>query len=144
MKITINEGCGEIEVMINCPEVTEQIRKIAAALNSLDERISGVTNGHTHMVERRDVFYFESVDKRCFFYTAGDCYETPLKLYEIEEHMAGRSFFRSSKSQIVNLTRIKSLCPDFNGRIEVVMENGEKLIVSRQYARLLKERLGIR
>ena len=77
-------------------------------------------------------------------YTAHDVYETPLKLYEIEECLADTGFFRISKSQIINILRITSLCPDFGGRIEVMMENGEKLIVSRQYSKSLKERLGLK
>ena len=101
-------------------------------------------DNQTHIIDRQDVLYFESVDKRCFIYTASDAYETSLKLYEIEEYMSEMEFFRSSKSQVINILKIKSLCPDFGGRIEVVMENGEKLIVSRQYAKLLKERLNLK
>ena len=67
-----------------------------------------------------------------------------LKLYEIEEWLSGGSFFRNSKSQVVNLKKIKSLCPEFGGRIEAVLENGEILMVSRQYSKSLKERLGLK
>jgi len=71
-------------------------------------------------------------------------YELPLKLYELEEILASAGFIRSAKSQVLNLYKIDSLCPDFGGRIEVTMQNGERLIVSRQYAKQLKERLGIK
>ena len=109
-----------------------------------DKKFSGVQNGQTHMIDKQEILYFESVDKRCFIYTANETYETSMKLYEIEEYMPETGFFRSSKSQIINIFKIASLCPDFGGRIEVIMENKEKLIVSRQYAKLLKERLGLK
>jgi len=64
-----------------------------------------------------------------------------LKLYEIEERLSEAGVFRNSKSQIINISKIASLCPDFGGRIEVTILNGEKLIVSRQYAKNSKERL---
>jgi DNA-binding LytR/AlgR family response regulator len=96
------------------------------------------------MIEKHDVFYCESVDKRCYIYTSDEVFQTYLKLYELEERLTDSNFFRSSKSQIINLTKIVSLCPDFGGRIEAVMENGEKIIVSRQYSKLLKGKLGLR
>ena len=144
MKIEINEGFPEIGVVINCSEVSDEVRKIETVLRYHDKKVVGVRNGQTHLIDRHDVLYFESVDKRCFIYTSDETYETSLKLYETEEDISEPCFFRSSKSQVINIMKIVSLCPDFDGRIEATMENGEKLIVSRQYAKLLKERLGLK
>ncbi|MCL2356086.1 MAG: LytTR family transcriptional regulator [Defluviitaleaceae bacterium] len=143
MKVQIQEGHSDIEVIIKCPEVTDTVRKTEALLYGLEKRLACTKNGTTCFVDRRDVLYFESVDKRCWLYTADDVYEVSFKLYEAEELLAEAGFIRSSKSQILNIAEIKSLCPDFGGRIETVMNNGEKLIVSRQYAKILKERLGL-
>jgi DNA-binding LytR/AlgR family response regulator len=44
----------------------------------------------------------------------------------------------------VNIAKIESLCPDFGGRIETIMENGYKLVASRQYSKLLKKRMGLK
>lgn len=53
------------------------------------------------------------------------------------------SYFRSSKSMIINLSKIIKLEPTLGGRISVTFENNERLIVSRQYVRALKEMLEI-
>jgi DNA-binding LytR/AlgR family response regulator len=143
VKVKVNEGHPELEVIINCPQVTEEVNRMTAVLQTFDRRLSGTKDGYLHMIEWQDVLYIEAVDRRCFIYTADDVYETALRLYEIDEMLSDIGFFRSSKSQVVNMAKISSLCPDFGGRIEAVIENGEKLIVSRQYARLLKERLGV-
>ena len=45
------------------------------------------------------------------------------------------------RSCIVNFCRIRSIRPEFGGRMLLTMENGEKLYVSRQYAVELKEKL---
>ena len=66
------------------------------------------------------------------------------ELHEIEEVFSNTGFFRNTKSQIVNISKIQSLCPDFGGRIDLTLKNSEKLIVSRQYSKLFKERLGIK
>jgi len=110
----------------------------------LDKKLSGVKDGALHVIDPQEVFYFDTVDKRYFIYTEHDVFETHLKLYEIEQLLPPALFFRSSKSQIINIAKIASLWPDIAGRLEVVMKNEERVIVSRQYARALKERLGLK
>ena len=144
MDVIIQEDCSNIEVIIKCPKATDEIQKMASLLQGYGQKMPGTKDGQTFLVDRHDILYFESVDKRCFIYTTADVYETALKLYEIEEWLTTGIFFRSSKSQVINIKKIKSLCPEFGGRLEVVMENGEILMVSRQYAKILKERLGLK
>jgi len=144
LEIRIQEGFSDVEIIINCPEATGEIHKLVSLLQGSEQKLFGVKSGVTSLIARQDVFYFESLEKHCFIYTASDVYETDSKLYELEAQLTDAGFFRSSKSQILNIAKIASLCPDFGGRLEVIMENSEKLIVSRQYAKLLKERLGLR
>ena len=91
----------------------------------------------------KEIFYFEAVDNKVFLYLEKDVYETKQKLYELEELFRGTDFVRVSKSVILNLSKVKSLSPAFNGRFEATMKNGEKLIVSRAYVPALKEKLGL-
>ncbi len=44
---------------------------------------------------------------------------------------------------VLNLNKIKHLSPAFGGRFEALLENDEKVIISRQYVPGLKERLGL-
>jgi len=145
MKVKIQEGFFETEVLIKCVEITEEIRRMESLLlHGFEQRLPGIKDGATHLIDKQDIFYFESVDKRSFLYTANDVYEISLKLYEIENILTDFGFFRNSKSQVLNIAKIESLHPDFGGRMEVMMKNGEQAIVSRQYARILKERLGLK
>jgi DNA-binding LytR/AlgR family response regulator len=64
------------------------------------------------------------VDKHNFIYTENDIFETSLKLHEIEEIFPNTGFLRNSKSQIVNIAKIQSLCPDFGGRLDLTLKNG--------------------
>ena len=90
-----------------------------------------------------DVFYIEAVDNKTFLYCKHEVYESKQKLYELEE-LAMSDFLRISKSVIVNLSKIKSLSPSLSGRLEAVLMNGEKVIISRQYVNELKKSLNIR
>ena len=145
MKLTIEQdaACAEPEVKITCRDMDEGLLRIVAALRALDHKLSGISEGRTFVFEPDEIYYFESVDKRTFLYTADRVCETPLRLYELEGKLCHGDFFRASKSVIVNLSRIRMLNPMLGGKIEVVLENGERLMVSRQYVPMLKEKLGL-
>lgn len=143
MKITINESetIDDVEIVVNCRRVDENLLKMIAAIRAFDKKITGTKEGKLFILEVEDIYYFESVDKKTFIYLHKDVYESSLRLYELEEKFANSDFFRASKSTIINLSKIKVITPVFGGRIEVVLENDEKLVVSRQYVPLLKRKL---
>ena len=144
MKIIVNEGIPDIEVVINCPQMSDEIQKLISVLHSFDKKLLGTKDKQKHIIDCADIFYFDMVDNHNFIYTENDIFETALKLHEIEEMFSNAVFFRITKSQIVNIAKIRSLCPDIGGRIDLTLKNSEKLIVSRQYSKLFKERLGIK
>ena len=149
MKIIINEDPArtETEIVINCAKADEGIGRVLAAIRGADAgpvALSGYKDGKTYKVEPADVLYFDTVDKRTFIYTAEAVYESGMRLYEIEERLKPGRFFRASKSTVINIAKIKTIVPDFGGRLEVTMQNGERLFVSRQYANGLKISLGMR
>ena len=88
------------------------------------------------------VYYFESVDKRTFVYTKDKCYETKYRLYELEG-MLSYDFFRCSKAMIINIKKIASVKAEFNARMRAVLLNGEEVIISRNYVKDLKGKLGL-
>jgi DNA-binding LytR/AlgR family response regulator len=145
MRITIDESPGilETEVIIKCKEVSSELQRLIAMIKNSEERIIGVLDGTTHFIEPKDILYFESVDKRTFIYTKVQVFETHLRLYELENRLEGHDFFRASKSTIINFPKITKLSPKFNGKLDVLLENGEKLTVSRQYVPVLKEILDL-
>lgn len=114
-----------------------------ALIRSFDKKIIGARDGKTFVIDAADVLYFDTVDKRTFLYTQDDVLETPLRLYELEEQLSGGSFFRASKSMIINISKISSLRPELSGKIEVTLSSAEKLYVSRQYVPELKNKLGL-
>ena len=145
MEIYIHEdkGLSDSRIEIYCPKVDEEILDMVAKLRVYDKKITGISDGKTYIVEVSKVLYLDSVDKKTFFYTNEAVYETPLRLYELEERLGRSDFFRASKSAIINFNQIQSLRPDFGGRMLVQMKNGEKLYVSRQYVPVLKKKLGL-
>ena len=70
-------------------------------------------------------------------------YEEDSEYLSNEEKYENTDYIRISKSSIVNLNKIKSIRPDFGGKIIATMENNEKIYISRQYVPILKKKLGI-
>lgn len=145
MKITImdRQDGEEDEIIIKCRQVDDQILKMVYALKAGAEKLTGLKDGSIVQISPRDVYYFEAVDNKVFLYLEKEVYETRYKLYELEERFRGTDFLRVSKSYIMNLSKVQRLSPGFNGRFEAAMKNGEKLVISRQYVPVLKEKLGL-
>lgn len=143
MKVIINEdeNNNEIEIIINCKTIDDTVVKLISKLKEEDNVVTGSKNGRVYVIKLDSILYFESVDKRTFIYTKDDVYECNLRLYEVEEKFGSRHFFRASKSTVINITKISLINPVIGGRIEVLLENKEKLIVSRQYVPVLKAKL---
>lgn len=65
------------------------------------------------------------------------------RLYQLEEVIEELPFMRISKSMIVNIEKILHISPALGGRFEAVLENDEKVIISRLYVPILKNKLGV-
>jgi DNA-binding LytR/AlgR family response regulator len=107
----------------------------------LDMKLTGRKEGRQHILEVTDIVYIDSTDKRTFLYTATGVFESPFKLYELEAKLTDCDFMRASKSSLFNINHIQSIEPDFDRRLVMTMTGGNKLIVSRQYAAAVKEKL---
>jgi len=146
VKITIDERktAQDVEVTIVCARADRRVLDLAARLRMLDRKVTGTADDRTRVLSAEDVLFIESVDKRTFIYTADEVLETSLRLYETEERLADCDFLRIAKGCIVNFRAITALKPDVNGRIVATLENGERVVISRQYAPVVKSKLGLK
>lgn len=127
------------QVIIECVEVTPEIMDIKAYATLKGEELSGVTDGQRMMRFRlEDVYYFEALDEKVFAYTREQVCEVKMRLYEVEKLYEDHHFVRCSKSVVMNLMLLEGISPALNGRFFAHMKNGERLMISRQYAPKLK------
>ena len=145
MKITIldvSQG-EEEEIIIKCNQLDDKLMQLVNQFKRGSDKLNVYQNGNIHLIEPQEVYYFETVDQKVFAYCENEVYEIRSRIYELEEALAAKDFFRASKSTLLNLNVIKSLSPAFGGRFEAVLGNGEHVIISRQYVGTLKEKLGL-
>lgn len=145
MKISIENinHNEEEEIIIRCYEVNNEILELMKKLKTKSNTLIGYNDDAIYQLNPSNVYYFESLDNKVFIYCRDNLYESKQKLYELEQICDQRKFFRASKSIIINIAKISYIKPSLSGRFEASMQNGEKVLVSRQYVPVLKAKLGI-
>lgn len=145
MKVTIEEISRnqDEEIIIKCHAVDDNILKLINKLKTNSSVLIGFNDDNIHRLKISEVYYFEAVDNKVFIYYKDKVFESKQKLYELEELCEGKNFFRASKSIIINIAKISFVKPSISGRFEAKLDNGESVVVSRQYVPVLKKMLGL-
>ena len=145
MRIIIEspEPDDEDVVIVRCATPDQRLLSMLLAFQNANTELTGYTDDKIVRLNYQDVYYFEANENRVFAYYHSEVYEVRYKLYELEEMFIPLDFVRCSKSMIVNMEKIEYLSPLFSGKMEAHLKNGEKIVISRQYVRGLKNKLGV-
>ena len=145
MRITIIEPKPEEEdeIIVKCRAIDEDLMDLLNLLRQGGRKINGYRDGNIYPIDLSEIYYFEAVDQKVFAYCRKDVFEIKSRLYELETSLPPKKFLRAAKSLIINLSQVQHLSPDFSGRFEAELKNGEKVIISRQYVPELKRKLGL-
>lgn len=97
-------------------------------------------NGNKIIVEIDNIILLETnVNRTGVKLDSGDICFAREKLYHFEVKQYKDVFVRVNKSQVINLTKIKKVSPQFNSRLKLILSNGEVVYVSRTYIRKFRE-----
>lgn len=143
MLITIKEieNISETQVEITCKEIGPDILCLDRYIRLFSKTLVAKQGGNVILIHAKDIFYIETIERRTFVYTEKSIFETDFRLFELEEQLSDYNFFRVSKSIILNLQKVDALSPELNRTLLAVLKNGEKVYISRQYTRELKNLL---
>ena len=144
IEIDIDEKYSDTEVVIRANKLDSDVERLVAMMRMVNMQIGVRKNDETYLLDVEKIMYIEAVERKTFVYTADETYESDLKLYEIEQELLERDFFRISKQAIVNIRMIKSLRSDINRKIRITLKNDEQIIVSRMYSDELRRKLGLK
>ncbi len=143
LKIVVkHEPIDDVEILIKCKEDDPKLESIINSLKLIDLTLTGKIEDRQFKIDARRIYYFESVDDTVFCYTQNDVYETRYRLYELE-NILPKNFLRVSRTTILNLRKIQSFKSILSGRIECLLKNKEKVFISRNYVKRLKQNLGV-
>ncbi len=145
MKITIEplQSGQEEEIIIRSDNLDSGLLELIYSIKAGRSRLTAFRNGEILKLSPSDIYYFESVDNKVSACCEKNVYEVHQKLYELEKIYDHTDFLRISKAMIVNVSKIKKIVPMFNGRLEAVLDNDERVVISRQYVPELKKKLEV-
>lgn len=147
VKIEIEEGLAEEEVVIRCPGLSDSVIALQNYISKQGKgkRYLSLRSGETEFfVPIEEIYFFETEGRELKAHTADRIFACGYKLYELEELLPG-SFMRVSKSTIVNLDFVYSITRNLTA--SSVMEfagTKKKAMVSRAYFKAVTERLKAR
>ena len=135
MKIDIKKiSEGEESVVIRFKEMTPTINKIINILHNEKTKLWGRIDDENICIDIDEILYLESVDDKVFAYTKENVLRIDGSLNSFMLEIEDETFFRCSKSMIINVNRVISLKSLSSNRIDATMEGGEHIIISRRYA----------
>lgn len=145
MKLSVqeDESLHDIEVSILCPKVDHRVRRIIEATEIENMKLAGMSEGYLCVVGINEVLYAETVDSSTFLYTEDKVLESGLSLAELESYLESTEFVRATRQMLINLAHVQGLRPYLNARLELMLDNGERVIASRQFSPAIKKRIGL-
>ncbi|MDS0527056.1 LytTR family transcriptional regulator DNA-binding domain-containing protein [Clostridium sp. SHJSY1] len=145
MKVLVIEDSQiqDIEIKIVCPQRTKYVEHLVSTLTEEQVTIKGKMDNEYTKIFLQDIYYFEVVDNKTFIYCNKSVYQSDMKLYELEKYLANTSFSRINKSCILNISKLKKVKSQINGRLLATLSNEENLIINRSYVAEIKRILKI-
>ena len=140
MKISRLEKNNKVKIVIEAEKNESALNRLDHYLQREQQSILAKKSGKVFTVLFDDIYYLEATDTSTMIWTEKDSYETTLPLYYWID--VSPTFIRIHKSFVVNLHYVKAFQSTFNGRLIIILQNDDRLIVSRTYVSSLKQRLG--
>ena len=145
IKTLIHKDYEEMEIHVCNHEKTPLVAEVAKQIDRMfNLTFNGTDENGTRVILADDVIRFYSLNQKVFVQDKTGPAGISFKLYELEEMLDESQFFRISKSEIVNLKKIKRLDMSMSGTIKVFFSDDSFSYTSRRNVSRLKQVLGYR
>lgn len=146
VRARIDKSFETPEIQVCNKELTPQVQQLVEDISAFVNEGTAVTDfrGEKIMLPIRDILRIYTENQRVMVQDAKGIYSTQEKLYELESRLDEGQFFRISKSEIVNLKKIRRLDMSITGTIKVILSDGTETYTSRRNVTKLKQILGIK
>ena len=149
MKLNLfeNKQIKEEHVDVYYANMRPMIRQLIDVVNSERPSLIGrpadedLDDGEGVVLDPKEIYYLDFVERKLFAYTEEGVYRIMKTLTECEELLWNYGFVRVSKSDVVNVFKIRQLKPDFNMKVYAYFDNGERICVNRSYKKEFDEYL---
>lgn len=112
------------------------------SLQSFLERLAVRDSGRIFFVRASEIDWIEAQDDYVQLHLGDRAHLVRERMHYLEARLDPRRFVRIHRSSIVNIDRVKELQPFFHGEYSVLLEDGTRLKLSRNYRHRLELLLG--
>ncbi len=123
------------------------IRQIIDTVNSDRPSLSGrpadedLDDGEETILDPKEIYYLDHIDRKLYAYTKEGVFRVMDTIANCEEMLWNYGFVRVSKSNLINIYRIKQLKPDLNMKVYASFDNGERICINRSYKKSFNDYL---
>ena len=135
MKLNLYEdkNANDEHVDVYFTNMRPVIRQLIDTVNSERPSLQGrpadedMDDGEAILLDPREVYYLDHIDRKLFAYTKNGVFRLMNTLAACEEMHWNYGFVRVSKSNLINIYKIKQLKPDLNMKVYASFDNGERI-----------------
>ena len=128
-----------LTVIVEYPEYDKSVDNLIKKIKNMSISFTGKSDGKTVSIDLSDIYYIENVERKIFLYSRKDMYRYDGSMQDIDSSIADTDLVRISRTCFMNVSHLKEIMQIKNSHLEAVLDNGEKLIVSRKYLKDIKK-----
>ena len=128
-----------LTVIVEYPEYDKSVDNLINKIKNMSISFTGKSDGKTVSIDISDIYYIENVERKIFLYSRKDVYRYDGNMADIDSSIAETDLVRISRTCFMNVSHLKEIMQIKNSHLEAVLDNGEKLIVSRKYLKDIKK-----
>ena len=149
MKLNLYEdkNLKEEKIDIHFTYMRPVIKQLIDTVKSERPTLSGrpadedMDDGEAILLDPKEIYYLDHIDRKLFAYTKNGVFRLMNTLASCEEMLWNYGFVRVSKSNLINIYKIKQLKPDLNMKVYASFDNGERICINRSYKKSFNEYL---
>lgn len=128
-----------LTVIVEYPEYDQTVERLVNKIKNLSISFTGKADGKTFSIDISDIYYIENVERKIFLYSKKDVYRFDGNMTDIDSAITDTDLVRISRTCFMNVSHLREIMQMKNSHLEAVLDNGEKLIVSRKYLKDIKK-----
>ncbi|MBO4496537.1 MAG: LytTR family transcriptional regulator DNA-binding domain-containing protein [Clostridiales bacterium] len=123
------------------------IRQLIDTVNKDRPTLSGrpadedLDDGEEMILDPAEIYYLDHIERKLFAYTKDGVFRIMNTLASCEEMLWTYGFVRVSKSNLINIYKIRQLKPDLNMKVYASFDNGERICINRSYKKSFNDYL---
>lgn len=127
-----------LTVIVEYPEFDPTVDRLITKIRNLSINFTGKADGKNVSIDIDDIYYIENVDRKIFLYSRKDVYRYDGSMSDIDSAITDTDLVRISRTCFMNVSHLREIMQMKNSHLEAVLDNEEKLIVSRKYLKDIK------